>query len=540
MVKARFRIGSDGSNARQIAAATPNMGRIGVSAASQQDPFTPWGPLGSASSFEGAGYGRRLKNFNPSRSHINIAIEFAGRTLVKRARYLVENAALAGNAVDVWAAWVVGEGIRPRVPSSVSDEKRKAVRKLWKRWIREADADNQTNYYGMQERVAREVYIAGEVFIRRRIRRPGDMRSVPLQLQLLPSEMLDLSYNINLDNGNYIRMGIEFDKIGRRIAYHFWTKHPDDFITQFPPKLRTRVPAEEVAHIFDARQGQQIRGLSKFARAIVKLFSLDSYNDAELERKRVAALYAGFVTKTGEGSALDNPDPNGDQSEAPELQPGAMVVLENGEDVKFSSPADVGGSYEPFQYRTALEVAAALSIPYAYLTGDMTRGNFSNVRTDIINFRRKFGQHQSNVMIPQFCERVWEWWLDVAELADMLAVDDDMRDESHMPPRMDWVDPRADVDAEAKAVRNGFKTRDQVVASQGGDLDEFDEARARENASADKHGLVYDSDPRRTSAVGQSNAVAPGFGYADPDDEPGDTSPEPVEPKGKGTSSDEA
>ena len=34
------------------------------------------------------------------------------------------------------------------------------------------------------------------------------------------------------------------------------------------------------------------------------------------------------------------------------LQPGTMQLLLPGEDIKFSDPADVGGSYESFQYRT--------------------------------------------------------------------------------------------------------------------------------------------------------------------------------------------
>ncbi len=484
--------------------------------------FQPFGPMGSAASFEAAGYGRRLRNFNPSRAHINAAIQLAGRSLVKRARFLVENNGYAGNAVDVWAAWVVGDGIRPSIPSSVPEERRKAIKRLWKRWVKEADSECQTNYYGLQEKVAREAYISGECFVRRHSRRPGDMRSgVPFQLQVYPSEMLDLSLSMNLDNGHMIRMGIEFDAIGRRVAYHFWRYNPDDYLMRFPTgELRVRVPAAEVLHVFDGRQGGQIRGVPKFARAIVKLFSLDAYDDAELERKKTAALYAGFVTKTGETSPIDNADPNAEPNDPIPLEPGAMVELEVGEDVKFSQPADVGGTFEMFQYRTLLQVSAALGVPYAYLTGDTTKGNFSNVRTEIVNFRRRIGQYQQNVIIPQACDRVWEWFIDAAESAAVIAeVDDDVRDEDHLPPKMEWVDPRVDAGAEVLAVRAGFKTRGQVVAERGYDREEIDEERERENAEADERGLIFDTDPRRTSAVGQTNAVPTGFGYLDPDDE---------------------
>jgi capsid protein len=41
---------------------------------------------------------------------------------------------------------------------------------------------------------------------------------------------------------------------------------------------------------------------------------------------------------------------------------------------------DSGGTYEPFQYRTLLQIGAALGVPYGYLTGDTAKGNFSNTR----------------------------------------------------------------------------------------------------------------------------------------------------------------
>ena len=48
--------------------------------------------------------------------------------------------------------------------------------------------------------------------------------------------------------------------------------------------------------------------------------------------------------------------------------PGAVVNLQDGEDVKFSEPADVGPNYEGFQYRTLLQLCAALGVPYAELS----------------------------------------------------------------------------------------------------------------------------------------------------------------------------
>ncbi len=70
------------------------------------------------------------------------------------------------------------------------------------------------------------------------------------------------------------------------------------------------------------------------------------------------------------------------------------------------------------------------------------------------------------------------------------------------PDGWPWVDPVKDQLAEQMAVRNGFKSRAQVIASQGGDIETVDKENAEDNARADSLGLVYDTDPRKTASSG--------------------------------------
>ena len=92
------------------------------------------------------------------------------------------------------------------------------------------------------------------------------------------------------------------------------------------------------------------------APAMVRLWLLDQYDDAELDRKKVAAMFAGFVTRPGPDDVMgeDSAPKDADGAALIGLQPGTMQLLLPGEDIKFSDPADVGGSYEAFQYRTLL------------------------------------------------------------------------------------------------------------------------------------------------------------------------------------------
>ena len=177
--------------------------------------------------FEAGLANRRLKGFQPSRAHLNTLIAASGADITARARWLIRNNGYAANAIESWAGNVVGAGIKPS--SAIGDAKLKAqVQKLWLAWTDEADADSFTDFYGLQRRAAREVFIAGEVFFRFRPRRAQDGLIVPLLLQMLPAEMLPLNRNEALPGGTVIRQGIEFDRIGRRVAYHFLRRHPGD------------------------------------------------------------------------------------------------------------------------------------------------------------------------------------------------------------------------------------------------------------------------------------------------------------------------
>jgi capsid protein len=59
------------------------------------------------------------------------------------------------------------------------------------------------------------------------------------------------------------------------------------------------------------------------------------------------------------------------------------------------------------------------------------------------------------------------------------------------------VDPQREVDAYKTAVRCGFKTLGQVIAEQGGDLDDVLVMRQAELAMLDEMGIVVGYRPER-------------------------------------------
>lgn len=457
--------------------------------------------------FDAGKYGRRLRAVPTTSDAINRLIRTFGKTVLARSRYLCANNAYAANAKEAFVNALVGSGIKPSpLLNDELAELKKEVVKAWRDWTDECDADGLTDLYGLQVLAAGEMFEAGECFIRLRARRVEDGLLVPLQLQLIPAEMLDISFNFSAVNQNRIECGIEFDAIGRRVAYHFFTNHPNNDVFSRNPALplRTRVPASEVLHLYKPMQAGQIRGVPHTISAITKCAIFDAYEDAELERKRTAALFSGFVTRPARDDAsfpLENPtDPLASiptQGNAFGLEPGVMVDLAEGEEVQFATPADVGATYEPFMYRQLLGISAGFGVPYMHMTGDQRQTSYGTQRAAELMFRRRIEAMQHQVMVFQFCRPVWSRWLLDAVLVqavplDIVSFNADPRLYTRVkwiPPKWDWIDPLKDRQAEKLAVDNGWKSRDDVIEAEGYDPEEVDARILASQERADELGI---------------------------------------------------
>jgi lambda family phage portal protein len=504
------------------------------------------GPLGAwqfqQSPLEAGSYrSRRMWGFNARHLHVNSLIQASGQTTVARARWLVRNNGYAKQAVKAWAAAAVGTGIKPS--SLIADAAlKKTVAETWLTWTDQADAEAVTEFYGLQRRVAREAFLSGEAFVRLRPRRPEDGLIVPLQLQMLPSEQLPAWHSTNAANGNAIRMGIEFDAIGRRTAYWFLKNDPGDATIppgQYDPAAFTRVPAEQVIHVFDPIEAGQIRGMTGYAAATVKLFMLDIYDDAELERKKQAARFAAFLKHPLPPQDLmpltPTAAPTGglggmDASMVPSMGPlpyygpGDFMELPYGTELEFSQPADVGAGYEPFQFRTLLQIGAALGVPYSDITGDLTKTSYASSRAGMLQFRGEVEAFQHAVMVWQFLRPVYNAWMDAAVLAGALPITPSAYAAATakyqafraIPPKFPWVDPLKDRQAEALAVQNGFKARSDVIEAEGYDPEETDARIAADHAREEELGLDFTPSVKLATAPMQ---------HIDPDAPPDTTDP---------------
>ena len=473
---------------------------------------------------EVAGMGRRALAWQPGNPGAVAALFASGHDLRVKSRDLVRRNAWAGNAVDAFVTNCIGTGIKPQ--STVDhDGFREAVHTLWWDWCDEADAAGLTDLYGLQALACRAMLEGGECFVRLRHRRPDDGLSVPLQLQVLEAEHVPLTLNTMLAGGNVVRAGIEFDRLGRRVAYHMHREHPGDPAVRPGDHDLVRVPADRVVHLFRPLRPGQIRGEPWLARALVKLNELDQFDDATLVKAKVAALFTGFIVKpTPDDAMLGEGDADEDGAAVAGLEPGTMQVLAPGEDVKFSDPADAGGSYGEFFRNQLRAVAVAAGITYEQLSGDLSGVNYSSIRAGLLEFRRRCETIQHAVVVHQLCRPVWRQWMTSAVLAGALEAPGFVKrpgpwlSVKWIPQGWQWVDPEKEFKAVVLAIRAGLMSRSEAISAFGYDAEKIDQEIAADNARADALGLVFDSDPRRVARTGaaQSGGGVPDEPDADP------------------------
>jgi lambda family phage portal protein len=483
----------------------------------------PTASLGSVSSrspgYEAAGTGPRLSRWFASRSGPNALLGAALPNLRARSRDIVRQNGLADGVVwSVMVPNIVGTGIRPQWRTGDSGLDRDLAA-LFDVWTDESDADGGLDFYGQQALAVASALEGGDVFIRMRTRLPSDGLSVPLQLQLLEAEFCPESMWQTSASGNEIRAGIEFDAIGRRTAYWFYRRHPNDIWSASTGDVSPApVAARDVAHMRFLRRPGLLRGEPWLTRTLVKLHDLDEYDDAQLLRQKIAAMFAGFVSSApDEDGAAGSQDPAeppiaADGTMIANLDPGTMQELGPGQRVDFSTPPRPGDDYADYKRDQHRLVAIAAGILYEQLTGDYSLVNDRTWRAAVNEFRRRCTMWQHHTVVQQSCRPVLARWADLAVLSGAIRLPGSVdpakvRRATWVPQAWSYINPVQDVQAKRDEVRSGFKSRRQQVSEAGDDVEQIDAEVATDNARADLAGLSFDSDGRR--AIGKGEPTPP-------------------------------
>lgn len=442
--------------------------------------------------YDAASKTTRTNNWRTPSTDANAAI-VDPQTIRNRARDLVRNNPWAAKGVSVIVNNTIGYGIRCQF-------KKTALQKQWRDWAEstQCDAQGLTDFYGIQQLAVRAMVESGECLIRRRYRKTEDGLNVPVQLQVIEPDYLTTAKDGTLPNGGWITHGIEFDAIGRRVAYWLYKQHPGDsgFYYSRSTSDYSRVDAKDIIHLFRSDRPGQNRGVSWLAPVMIRLRELDIFEDAYLNRQKLANLFAAFVE-------TDDPSEAEEEFTAlEELMPGSIYVMRPGRKIDFSTPPQAA-DYGPYTLANLKAVAAGLGVTYEALTGDLSQVNFSSARMGWQEFGRSIDAWRWQLIIPRLCERVADWFIEAVP-----GMDQQPRDWT--PPARTIVDPAREIPAIKDAIRTGLMTLPEAMREQGYDPQNMLKEIAEFNAAMDAAGVVLDSDPRQTSAAGTTqNTVTP-------------------------------
>jgi lambda family phage portal protein len=462
--------------------------------------------------YEAASSGRRTSGWQRSGGDANAVGGPAILKLREHARDLVRNNGYAESALTTICDHVVGWGIiaKPKKPN-------KRLSDAWRAWAEstDCDSDGRNDLYGLQHLAMRTVVESGEVLIRRRLRRPEDGLALPMQLQVIDPDYLDTSKvgTVEVRNAagnvvgrNVIIHGVEFDILGRRRAYWLFREHPGNALA-LGGIQSVRIPAEGVRHIYRQDRPGQVRGVSWFAPILLRFKDLDEYEDATLLKQKVAACLAVIKTSpdgnmTGLGTVDTKKTPQQDH-----IEPGSIISALPGEEIQVVQPPTVGeyAAYTTVNYRA---IATGLGVSYEDLSGDYSQVNFSSARMSRIRHWTRIEGWRWRMLIPQFCDPVWGWAMEVAQIAGLGDVAE-LEAEWSAPP-LPMVDPDKEGLAYKRLIRAGLMSRQEAVRERGYDPEAVLAEIAADNAAVDKLKIILDSDPRNTTEQGNPRQTQAG------------------------------
>lgn len=468
--------------------------------------------------YDGAQKGRMTASWRAHGSSADSEIAVAAPLLRDRMRDLVRNNPHAANAVAQLEAHIIGDGIVPRAKTN-DDALNVKVNKLFDEFAKVCDRKGMLDFYAIQALAVRGMIESGDGLIKRHRASPTKGFPVALQLEVFETDLIDSSKVwAKRKDGSYAIQGIQFDAEDRRSYYWLFGSHPDNgWIDPKGTSASVPFPASDIAHAYE-HQRVATRGVPWGSPTIINLRNLDGYEEAELVRKRIESCMVGIVVPGDETDGIGIPLDDEDQGPGvydmdgfpvERFEPGMFAYAKGGRDIRFNQPAATG-SYETYKKSQLHTIAAGFRIPYALLSGDLSQVNYSSTKVGLEAFKRLVSKTQWQIVIPMICQPIWEWFCEAAYIAGKIPTKNIPVEWT--PPRFVSADPKKDAEVAVLEMRSGLMSPQRAVAETGYDPDEVLAEYAEWFGKLDKLGIVLDSDPRRVTQAGQTQA------QAEPDD----------------------
>lgn len=372
---------------------------------------------------------------------------------------------LSHRAINKVVSDSIGGSVR-MLPASSDHKLNDSLRALWDKHERFIDVSGDQSFHGLLSTIIRERQIKGEVFVRL-IKRKLGLYPAPMQVQIIPSEMVPLHDQV-IDDKRRIVQGVEFYE-ARKVAVWFKKDHQDMY-----PSIR--VPFREVCHCFLKEHSNQVRGTPVTTTSLNKENQLEDYLLNEQDRRKALASIIGAlqVSPDEERKGLTE-DEEKEEDLSPHVQVNGASLYRTREDevVNFFNSGDIGQGVKDFTNLTHSSISMGYNMP-AQLVTDNYEGMSDRVLRSVTNTHRRHLRNElSQVIEFQVAGKIWRWFVDAAVLSGVSVTNyqsnrDDCRKVKFIPEAFAYDHPVQDIQAVIKQVESGFLSPVEYVESRGG------------------------------------------------------------------------
>lgn len=242
-------------------------------------------------------------------------------------------------------------------------------------------------------------------------------------------------------------------------------------------------------------------GVPWFAPSMVRLKHLREYEIAEMVAAREAAEKGGYwQNERGQpyagdpefGTGTTGTEQTGTLNDS---EPGIKDEMPPGWTFTPYDPTHPTDAFGDFVTSALLGAAAGMGISYMTLTGDLSKANYSSLRSGQLGEQRAFRKIQKH-MIRKIMFPIFSAWLEASILNGAINLPMSKFALFNKPSfrgcRWGWVDPEKDVRAATMEIDAGFSTRSKWIEERdGSDLEETFAELAYEESLAEKYDLEF-------------------------------------------------
>lgn len=443
-----------------------------------------------------AGDSGRLQN---QWNSLNFSAEETDRyerdTVRARARDLERNSDVMNAILRPFRRNVIGGGLQIRVTTG-DDKINKALENAWKRWCKKENCDvtGIQSFSQIIRMCIQRKITDGGILILKRYTNQGFL---PIQLQTIEVDELDISQMFPEENGNKVVGGIEYNRFNRPKGY--WIRqYSIDGYTQEKPVY---VKAEDVIFYFSKKRPSQIREMSDLSPVLTRIKDLNEYMSAVTIKEKIAACLAVFIKRLNPSGV---PGRDGKRN-GPEvsytgkrLVPGMIMEMNAGDEAQMLEPTGQGSDSAEFIKAHQRMVSSAGGLSYEATSRDMSETNYASARQSMIEDDLTY-EEEREILIESLLDEVYEafviscWLKGIIDVPDFWEKKEQYFSHEWVTKPKRWIDPYKEANANAVMLKSGQKTFQQICAENGRDwkkvLDEMGEA----NVYAKKKGIDLES-----------------------------------------------